>query len=49
MESQASRLSLEQMDQVHGGMINNDSPSPVPPDGSDGVGVTCRHLSCYGL
>ena len=43
------RLSLEQMDQVHGGMINNDSPSPVPQYGSDGTGVTCRHLSCYGL
>ena len=48
-ESQASRLSPEQMDQVYGGMISNDSPPPVPQYGSDGVGVTCRHLSCYGL
>jgi hypothetical protein len=43
------RLSLEQMDQVHGGMINNETPPPVPPYGSDGRGVTCRHLSCAGL
>jgi hypothetical protein len=43
------RLSMEQLDQVHGGMINNESPPPVPPYGSDGRGVTCRHTSCAGL
>jgi hypothetical protein len=43
------KLSLEQMDQVHAGAIPNESPSPVPQYGSEGTGVTCRHLSCYGL
>jgi hypothetical protein len=43
------RLSLEQLDEVYGGMISNDSPTPTPPYGSDGRGVTCRHTSCAGL
>jgi len=43
------RLSLDQMDKISGGMINQETPPPVPQYGSDGRGVTCRHLSCAGL
>ncbi|HZP86225.1 MAG TPA: hypothetical protein VFB54_05350 [Burkholderiales bacterium] len=45
----ALELSIEQMDKVYGGMINNETPPPVPPYGSDGRGVTCRHVACSGL
>jgi hypothetical protein len=43
------KLSPEQMDKLYGGMINQDIPPPAPPYGSDGRGVTCRHIACAGL
>ena len=43
------RLSPEQMDKLYGGMINEDKQPSPPPYGSDGRGVTCRHIACAGL
>jgi len=43
------KLSPEQMDKLYGGMINQDVPPSPPQYGSDGRGVTCRHIACAGL
>jgi hypothetical protein len=43
------KLSPEQMDKIYGGMSSIEGPVGPAPYGSDGRGVTCRHIACAGL